>query len=466
MGLKTIRFGFLVEFIVIFSVIFAPVAPIQAFDCLTLTPASSEQDKELCKKELANIEAQLAELLKKQEAQKKQTGTLQGDVNYLTSQINALKTKIKARGLAIAQIKTSITEKVSRIRTLSQRIEEEHEDIANLLRNINDYDNRNLVHVALADQTLSDFYSDVESYNTIQVAVKASIDEIKGIKTETEEQKKQLEEKQDAELDAKAELENAQKKVAQSEAEKKNLLSLSKQKETEYQKQAALKQAQAAKIRSALFPLAGTSQKIEFGTALAYAKEAQAKTGIEPAFLLAILTQESNLGANVGQCYLKNQATGAGVGKNTGTPFANVMKPMGLPGRKGDVEDFLAITSKLGLQWDVTAVSCPIPSAGGYGGAMGPAQFIPTTWKLFETRLTNALGHFPSPWTPKDAFFASAMYLTDLGAYGTSYAGQIKAACSYYGTRGATCGYGTSVMNFKAKIQADIDYLEQYGVAR
>src|SRR6185436_15453075 len=149
-------------------------------------------------------------------------------------------------------------------------------------------------------------------------------------------------------------------------------------------------------IRSALFSLAGISTKIEFGTALNYANEVKAKLGVDPAFLLAILTQESNLGANVGQCYLTNPDTGAGVGKNTGTPFTNVMKP------ERDVGPFLEITSALSFNAYQTAVSCPIAGVAGYGGAMGPAQFIPSTWKLFEGRLQTILGYYANPWRPED----------------------------------------------------------------
>ncbi len=449
-----------ITFIVIISIFYSVFAiNAKAFDCLTLTSSSSQSDKDYCKKELAQIEAQLVELLNKQKEQQKQTGTLKGDVDYLTSQINALKTKIKSRNLAIAQLKVNINEKVSKLNSLSQKIAREHESLAQLLRNTNEFDNGNIVNLILSNDSISNFYSDLESYNSIKKAVKASVDVINGVKVETEEAKQDLEEKQDAETDAKAELESAQKKVAVSEAEKKQLLSISKQTEAAYQKLAAEKKAQADKIRAALFPLAGTSTKIDFGTAFAYAKEAQKLTGIEPAFLLAILTQESNLGSNVGQCYLTNQTTGAGVGKNTGTPFANVMKPMGMPGRKGDVEDFLRITSKLGLTWNQTAVSCPIAGVAGYGGAMGPAQFIPTTWTIFEGRLKNLLGYDASPWAPKDAFMASSMYLTDLGAIGTSASAQHKAACRYYGTGGATCSYSNSVMKLKTSIQANIDLL-------
>ncbi len=424
-----------------------------AFDCLKLTSASPQADKDYCKNELAQIEAQLAELLEKQKQQQKTTGTLKGDVDYLTSQINALKAKIKARALAIAQIKVNINEKVNRIESLSSKIGREHAALAKLLRNTNEFDNSNIMHLILSDKSISDFYSDIESYSAIKQGVEDSLGIVRAIKKETEIAKADLEVKQDAETDAKAELESAQKVVAKSEAEKKQLLAISKQTEAAYQQLAAEKKARADKIRAALFPLANTSTKIDFGTALAYANEVSKKTGIEPAFLLAILTQESNLGANVGQCYLTNKDTGAGVGKNTGTPFPNVMKPT------RDVAPFFEITASLGVDPYKTAVSCPIAGVAGYGGAMGPAQFIPSTWKLFASRLEAALGHKASPWSPRDSFLASAMYLTDLGAVGTSAAAQHKAACKYYGSGGATCSYSNSVMKLKAGIQANIDLL-------
>jgi membrane-bound lytic murein transglycosylase B len=305
----------------------------------------------------------------------------------------------------------------------------------------------------LSNDSISNFYSDLESYNSIKQAVKNSVDIINGVKTQTEVAKTDLENQQNTETDAKAELENAQKQVALSEAQQKQLLAISQNKEAEYQKLAAAKKAQADKIKSALFSLAGVSQKIEFGTALTYANEVESKLGIDPAFLLAIITQESNLGSNVGQCYLTNPDTGAGVGKNTGTAFANVMHPT------RDVPIFLNITNDLSFNAFKTAVSCPIAGVSGYGGAMGPAQFIPSTWKLLADRLKNLLGYEANPWSPRDAFMASGMYLADLGAAGTSASAQNRAACRYYGSGGSSCSYSRSVAKLKATIQANIDLL-------
>ncbi len=445
---------------IVFLLILVTILPLGAFsaraavNCLTLTPSSSQSDKDYCKKELADIEAQLADLLAKQAAQQKQTGTLKGDVAYLTSQINALQAKIKARSLVIAQLKVSITEKAKTISSLSSKIDREHESLAQLLRNTDEFDNENIVHLMLSDSSVSDFYNDVESYSSIKKAVKDSVDIINGVKTETETQKKDLEDKQNAETDAQAQLQTAQQQIAKSEADKKQLLSISQTQELAYKQLAAQKKAQADKIRAALFPLVGSTQQIDFGTALKYANEAAARTGIDPAFLLSILKQESNLGANVGQCYLSDPLTGAGKGKNTGTPFANVMKPT------RDVQPFLDITAALGLNAYATPVSCPIAGVAGYGGAMGPAQFIPSTWQLFAARLKAALGHYANPWAPEDAFMASSLYLTDLGAIGPSQSAQNIAACKYYGSGGSSCSYATSVMNLKiTTIQPNINLL-------
>jgi peptidoglycan hydrolase CwlO-like protein len=449
MGKKTVAFVLLTIFL--FS-IFSAQKVYADFDCLTLNTASSPADKSYCQNQLNQIEEELNVLLAQQAAQKQQTGTLKGDVDYLTAQINALKVKIKARALVIAQLKVDIIDKTNTITSLTDKIDRENESLAQLLRNTNEFDNNNLVNLIFSDQSISNFYSDLESYSSIKQAVKNSVDIINGAKTQTEVAKSDLEKERNAQTDAKAELESAQQTVAKSEADKQQLLDISKQKEAAYQLLAAQKKAQADKIRSALFSLAGISTKIEFGTALTYANQVKSKLGVDPAFLLAILTQESNLGANVGQCYLKDPDTGAGIGKNTGTSFLNVMKP------DRDVPPFLEITNELGFNAYMTAVSCPI-AGYGYGGAMGPAQFIPSTWKLFEDRLQTILGYFANPWSPQDAFMASGMYLSDLGAVGTSASAQSRAACKYYGSGGSSCSYSRSVMKLKATIQSNIDLL-------
>jgi len=197
--------------------------------------------------------------------------------------------------------------------------------------------------------------------------------------------------------------------------------------EQEYQKYLQEKREvdeKAADIRARIFELIGVPKAPTFGEAYEIAKYVESITGVRPAFLLAVLTQESNIGKNVGQCYLKNPSTGEGEVISTGRKLSRVMKP------SRDVGPFLEITKELGRDPYTTPVSCPM--SYGYGGAMGPAQFIPSTWMLYRDRLKAITGKPGDPWDIKDAFLASALYLSDFGAAKQTYNGEFNAALSYF----------------------------------
>jgi membrane-bound lytic murein transglycosylase B len=453
--------GLLVLSLTFGSIAFLPARPVFAVvDCLTISANASADQKAYCQNQINELEAQLKVLNDQLAKQKGQSGTLQGDINVLNAKIKAKQTEITSKTLKLSQLNRSITEQQKAIVTLTDKINREKDALAKLLRKTNEMDSVTLTSFLVSSKSLSHFYSDVSRYDALKSEIKSSVDTISQIKGVTIQKKAQLEKEQDATIDEKASLEVIKKTIEKDQSTQKTLLSISKNKEAEYQKVIAAQQAKVAQIKARLFNLAGGAQAIRFDIALQYAEMAAAKTGVDPAFVLAILTQESSLGKNVGQCYLTDTVKGSGVGANTGRAFVNVMKP------DRDVQPFIEITTRLGFDWQKTLISCPIAGVAGYGGAMGPAQFIASTWKMFETRLRNTLGREANPWNAEDAFLASAMYLTDLGAKGASTANQLRAACSYYGTRGATCAYGRSVQTLKNAIQADIDYLKEYGVSR
>jgi hypothetical protein len=311
----------------------------------------------------------------------------------------------------------------------------------------------------MSGETLSDFYQDLDDYNSIKDSIGDSLGIVRDNKKQVEIQKTELIKKQDEQIDAKAKIENAKKAVEANEKERQAMLKLSKGKESEYEKVKAEKEKKAAEIKARLFNFAGGETKaIPFGTALQYAESAQAKTGVPASLVLAILTQESALGANVGKCYLLDETTGSAININTNKVFTNGMKPT------RDVKPFIEITSRLGMDYKKTVVSCPIAGVQGWGGAMGPAQFIPSTWKGVEKRIIAITGS-ANPWNARDSITASSVYLSEIGASST-YSSQIKAACRYYGSGGSDCSYGKQVMSRVNSIQADIDYLKEYGVSR
>ena len=143
---------------VVFAFVFLCFATqkVQAdFDCLKLNASSNQTDRDYCQNELNKIEAELTRLLDLQKQQQKQTGTLVGDVNYLTSQINALKTKIQARALVVAKLKVNISEKVKVISSLSKEIDRNRDSLAQLLRKVNKFDDESMAQIILSDNSLS-----------------------------------------------------------------------------------------------------------------------------------------------------------------------------------------------------------------------------------------------------------------------------------------------------------------------
>ena len=410
---------------------------------------NAQADRARLESELSNLEKEIAAKQKELTTQKGQSPSISRDIAILTTQIKKSKLDIQAKNLTIKKLGGEIIEKSKKIQGLNTQIDNIKESLAQLIRKNREIDEKSILALILSKDSISDAYGDIDAFASIKKNINKSVDEIRGVKTLTEEEKTLLEQKKNKEIDTKDQLETAKKQVEISEKDKQQLLSISKNKESEYQKLLAEKAKRRSEILAMLFNLRDTSA-IPFGKALEYANAASKVTGVTPAFILAIITQESNLGTDQGSCYVTNMDTGSGVSSKSGKAFPNVMKPT------RDVKPFFEITTAVGRDPYKTLVSCPIASAGksSWGGAMGPAQFIPSTWQGIKTRVANALGiKTADPWYAKDAFMASALFLKDLGGVGDSYTSQIKAACKYYGSGGTSCAYGTQVMARVKKIQ-------------
>lgn len=443
---------------------------------LFATPAKAEMTEAQIQEQEAKWRAEL-EATEKEIAQwesvlsqtKTGTASLQRDASILQAKINEAKAFIKKRQIQIEQLTRDIGLKTKTIAELEEKMNRGKESLAAILRSTNELDTYSLAEVILSNKNLSQFFEDVDSFDSIKVSLEEQFKEIRNLQAKTDEERKILDEKRAKEADTKAEMEMQKKKVEQDEKEKQRLITINKTQEKTYQQVISEKQKKAAQIRAALFALRDT-EGIPFGDALKYATLASQKTGVRPALILAILTQESDLGKNQGSCLVNNLETGDGSGKNTGTFFERVMKA------PRDTVPFKDITDRLGKDWKMTPVSCPpgtvYSSSRGYGGGMGPSQFIPSTWELFKERLGSSLGingDTVNPWNPEHAILATAVYMADLGAANGGYTAERNAACRYYSGRAcdskkpANSFYGTQVLAKAENIQLTmIDPLEGF----
>lgn len=406
--------------------------------------AAVTRRKEQLEQDLAELESQIAGFENTISGKQREATTLERDIAIFDARIGKAKLEIRARQISIDRLGTAINERSETIDELAAKIIREKNSLAELLRRVDEYDSTPLVEVLLSYDDLSDFFIDIGAIEEIQRAMQDSFNTIRDVKSATEDEREELRKKRGEELELRSIQELEKKRIEESEQEKKRILNITKGEELAYQKLLNARKKDAAAIRSELFLLVG-SPDIPFERALELANLAFQKTGVRPSFLLGIIAEESNLGANVGTGNWKEDLSNSRCARQR--------------------EAFVEITSALGFNPDAMPVSRK--AWYGYcGGAMGPAQFIPTTWLLYKDSVAAATKHDPpNPWDPFDAFVASALLLRDNGAANGGYQAERRAALRYLAgsnwNKPAYAFYGDDVMALAEKYQKQIDILNQ-----
>ncbi|HEX8918404.1 MAG TPA: hypothetical protein VF898_07870, partial [Chloroflexota bacterium] len=385
-------------------------------------------------------------------------------------EIKKTQLQIQAINLTITQLNGDIGVHDQTLSQLSAQLDAEKESLAQIMRQTQMLDDYSVVSVALGSQDVSGFFSDLDAFTSIKSSLATSFNEIQQTSVSTEAEKEALQARLAEQEQLRTVAQLAKQAVQTQEAQKRQLLAQTKGLEANFQKLIASSQKTAAQIRSELFTLRD-SAAIPFGVALTYAQQAEKATGTRAAVTLGVLKQETNLGENLG----------------TGSWRVDMS-----PNRDQPV--FAFITQTLGLDPDKMPVSKK--PWYGWGGAMGPGQFIPSTWVCYggfinsntgtctptasassfwqgpwqyvasKDRVRKLLGaSAPSnPWDPRVAIMATAMLMADNGAGAQTPAAERLAALRYFaGYAGAKnpayAFYGDGVMEFAAQFQQDINQL-------
>jgi len=352
------------------------------------TAASTADERNQLQQQLQDLEGQINQYESQVTTYQKQGSTLNGEISLLNSKIAKLNLQIEATNLTISQLDGQIKSTQSQITVTQADIADKKTAIGGLMNNLYQDDHVSLIEAFLKNPRLSDFWDDAQNVVLLQDNLRVTVQQITDLQSQLQDQEQQFEASKSDAASAAAYQAAQAAEVASTASQKKELLVATKGQESKYQTLLKQTQATAAQIRNRIFQLLGGGQ-LTFEDAYQYAKLASTATGIDPSFILAILDRESALGQNVGRCSYKT-----------------AMSPSNQP-------LFLAIVQSLNLNPDSMLVSCP-NADGVYGGAMGPAQFVPSTWNLYATAVSSITGNSPaSPWNNADAFAATALYLKD-----------------------------------------------------
>ncbi len=386
------------KLILLFILISAFLSP--NFQSLATSPL---QERQALEQELEKLERQITQYetdIRKTEREKR---TLRNQISILRSEIKKLDLQIRQNNIMIKNLGTQIKDTEFSIDQTSLKIENSRERLAKILQIIHKESQKSTIEILLAETKLSDFFDNLVALETLNLRNQELLDNIKDLRVYLEDQKQSLErEKTDFERLNRIQVLQKQES-ARTRTEQERFLRMNEAEYQQHLRGKAEAKKRATEIRARIFELIGIPEAPTFGEALEISIAVERITGIRPAFLLAIITQESALGRNVGQCYLPRD------------PAENQRRRiMAAPPRseRDDVSHFRNITRELGRDPYNTLVSCPM--AVGWGGAMGPAQFIPSTWVNRRPRLEEFVQN-PDPWNIHHAFLAAALYLRDNG---------------------------------------------------
>jgi peptidoglycan hydrolase CwlO-like protein len=400
-------------------------------------------------KQLADIETQINQFQKdltKIGAQKK---TLANKVKQLKIKQAQLLLQIKEMTLRLEDSRVQILQNQADAQVNSGKISLLKDQTAEIIRQMWKLDRYSSLDILVSSENISNFYDRLHSFEIIGDGLGQLLQSLKVAEKNLQNTEKQLAAKQEEEANYVQIVSLQKDQLTLNLQDQNTLLTQTKGKEENYQSMLKQSKEEAAAIRNRIYSLIEVSEQITFGQAVSVATWAGGQTGVRPAMLLAILTQESNLGKNVGTC---NRA-----GDPANKSYKVIMKP------ERDIQPFLQITKELGRNPDVTPVSCPMKGKNGkqvgWGGAMGPAQFIPSTWMGYRAKITAITGGPADPWDIRDAFLAASIKLAADGA--TSKSGEWTAAMKYFSgsTNVAYRFYGDNVVATAAKYQEDIDKL-------
>ena len=389
-------------------------------------------------KKASELETQIDKYQDNIVSKQKQAQTLKRDLSILDSEISQAKLKIQQTEVAIQLTEFDIDKKENQIQDLDQKIINQKNTLAQNIRTVHYYDQESLLEILLSTEDLSDVLSRVQALEVLQKEIQESLDIIRANKDLTTEDKVKLENKEEEQVSLRKLQESQKRSLQKKEQDKKYILNKTQGEETKYKKLLSQKEVELRQVKEQITLLQSKGQQVlDLDEWIKISQKAEKLTGVDAALLMAVLDQETDLGRFLGGCNYKDALRGSHAYSKS--IFENICQDLNLDPNK-------------------ELVSCPLKNSKGQyvgsGGAMGPAQFMPATWKSIKSELENLLGYTANPWMPDDAITAMALYLRQNGAL-TSWrraAGAYFGKCTFYGV-----DYCDDVVDLAKEYQKVID---------
>jgi len=374
------------------------------------TKASILELLELKHKELEMLATQIEKYEESIEEKQKETRTLKRELAIIEERIEKIKLQIKETETFIEELTLAIEIKIKEIEEREIQMAHQKVLLTQYLRLLYEYDQESILETILKEEKLSSFFERVNSIEKVQHDLQEALHRIAILKEELESQKEELEGKKEEQSKLRIMQELQKESLEEQEFQSKQLLIITRGQEERFQKLLSQTKEFYSKTSSQIFILQSLDNPISFDEAVEEAEFASSLTGVRPSFLLGVLRVESMLGTNIGSGNWKDD-----------------MRP-------SQWRDFFEICKELDFEPSSMPVSKKPTDYQGWGGAMGPAQFMPKTWQGYKKKVTELTGNSPAnPWDLRDAMVAMALKLAGVrGVVEKDPDAEYKAAGLYF----------------------------------
>ncbi|MEA3272983.1 MAG: hypothetical protein U9Q72_00055 [Patescibacteria group bacterium] len=344
--------------------------------------------------ELEKAESKVTKYQSKTDALTQKAETLEEVIGELNEEVTNTEQAIQKAQSAIDKVQAEIDIKVQQINEKEKELDAKRAILSEYIREINRLSGQSMVEVLLSADDLASYLQELNSLNKTSSNIQEIYNEIKGRRSILLVQKEKLEKNKENQTALKIMQKQQKMYLENKKQHRDNLLQKTRGEESQFRELLEQNEVVVDRIYGELTALQSLGSPIDFKEALYTARYASKKTGTRVEFLLGVLKVESNMGVNVG-----------------GGTYKVDMHP-------AQRDRFEKICEDLGYDPDEKPVSrkpCYRDSEGncsGWGGAMGPAQFMPSTWMGYKKSIEKTINiEHANPWNLRHALVAMGLKL-------------------------------------------------------
>lgn len=302
--------------------------------------------------------------------------------------VQKLNTEIAGLNLSISQLESEVKTRKKAIDEFDAALLNQRNVLSKTVRQVYEYDVVSCIEMILGDGNFSDFSEKLMEMEKLQTGLQMAMEEIREAKKKMDDEKAELEQKKEEKVKYKSMQELSKQNLASKKVQQEYLVKKLGEAKTPLEREIARIETELIELKSAMARIQSylsqwvIDDKITWSTIFSAVNRASSATGVRSALLLGVLQIESRFGTGLGvPGHYKEYC-------NWGWGSCN------------HIDVLLEICNKYG--YDPNDV--PMSTAC----AIGPAQFLPCTWKGYAG-LNN-------PWNLNDAVMAMATYLARNGA--------------------------------------------------